>query len=188
MARKAILAGSILLLLGAAASVLLASKEVVREPAVAGAFYPGEQDALTAAVSGFMAKAEHRPESGRLIALIAPHAGYQYSGQVAAASYRYISDRRVDTVILIGASHTASYLGAAVYPDGAWRTPLGIVRINEKVARSLLNDKASVVAGREAFAKEHSLEVQLPFLQRTLKEFTIVPILLGAPTRDSFAH
>ena len=188
MTRKAVLAGIIVLLLGAAASVLLASKEVVREPAVAGAFYPGEQGALSAAVSGFLAKAEHRPESGRLIALIAPHAGYQYSGQVAAASYRHITDRRVDTVILIGASHTASYLGAAVYPDGAWRTPLGSVRINERIARSLLNDKASVVAGRDAFVKEHSLEVQLPFLQRTLKEFTIVPILLGAPTRDSFAH
>ena len=162
--RKALAAAGIVLALGAAGAVLLAAKETVREPAVAGAFYPAGRAELVAAVDGYLAAAGHRQETGRLLALIAPHAGYVYSGQVAAFSYRHINDRPVDTVILIGASHYASYSGAAVSPDSAWRTPLGDVRINGKLARSLLNEKAGVTANREAFGREHSLEVQLPFL------------------------
>jgi len=123
-----------------------------------------------------------------MIALVAPHAGYVYSGQVAAHAYRHITDRPVDTVILIGASHTAAFAGAAVYAGGSWRTPLGTVKINEKVAGSLVNEQAGVAFLRDAFTREHSLEVQLPFLQQTLGNFTIVPVLLGAPTPASFTH
>jgi len=178
----------ILVVLASIASVLFASRDSVKEPAVAGAFYPGEEGALADAVGGYLSNAAVRPESGRLIALIAPHAGYRYSGQVAAYSYRHLSERSVDTIILIGASHFSSYAGASVYAEGAWRTPLGNVKINEKIARSLLSEKAGITFFREAFAREHSLEVQLPFLQRTLKTFTIVPILMGAATQASFAH
>lgn len=189
MLRKILIGAGIIVALGAAGSVLLAAKETVREPAVAGAFYPAGQAELAGVVDGYLAKAGHRPGQGRLIALVAPHAGYQYSGQVAAFSYRHLGDRPVDTVILIGSSHYASFAGAAVSPDGAWRTPLGDVRISGPITRSLVNKDAGVTANREAFAKEHSLEVQLPFLQRTAaKDLTIVPILLGAPTRDSFDH
>ena len=187
MARYGAPALLILLVLAGAAS-LSASREQAREPAVAGAFYPADPGELQKAVSAYLEAAEARPAAGRLIALIAPHAGYVYSGAVAAHAYRHIGERSVDTVILIGASHTASYPGAAVYAGGSWRTPLGTVKINEKVARSLVNDKAGVTFLREAFSREHSLEVQLPFLQRTLKGFTIVPVLLGASTPASFAH
>jgi MEMO1 family protein len=174
--------------LAAAASVLFASRETVKEPAVAGIFYPADRDELARVVDGYLANVAAVPASGRLIALISPHAGYPYSGQVAAYSYRHITERPVDTVILIGPSHFSSFAGASVYAEGSMRTPLGSVKINEKLARSLLNEKEDVTFYRDAFAKEHSLEVQLPFLQRTLKDFTVVPILVGAPTQASLSH
>jgi MEMO1 family protein len=177
-----------LVVLAAAASVLFASRDAVKEPAVAGAFYPADRSELARAVDGYLANVGALPAGGRLIALIAPHAGYLYSGQVAAYSYRQIVERSVDTVILIGASHFSSFAGASVYAEGGMRTPLGIMKINERIARSLLNEKAGVTFYREAFAKEHSLEVQLPFLQRTLKDVTIVPVLMGAPTQASLSH
>ena len=177
---------AVLVLAGAAS--LIASREQVKEPAVAGAFYPADPGDLGRSVSAYLTAAGAQRVEGRLIALLAPHAGYVYSGQVAAYTYRHITDRPVDTVILIGASHTAAYPGAAVYAAGSWRTPLGTVKINEKIAASLVNEKAEVTFFRDAFTREHSLEVQLPFLQQTLKQFTIVPLLLGAPTQASFTH
>jgi AmmeMemoRadiSam system protein B/AmmeMemoRadiSam system protein A len=177
---------AVLVLAGGAS--LIASREQVKEPAVAGSFYPADPQELGRSVSEYLSRAGARRVQGRLIALVAPHAGYVYSGQVAAYAYRHITDRPVDTVILIGASHTAAYPGAAVYAAGSWRTPLGTVKINEKLAASLVNEKAGVTFFRDAFAREHSLEVQLPFLQTTLRDFTIVPVLLGAATQASFAH
>jgi MEMO1 family protein len=178
----------VLAVLVAVASVLFASQEAVKEQAVAGAFYPADRNELARAVDSYLAGAAVLPASGRLIALIAPHAGYLYSGQIAAYSFKQLSGRSIDTIILIGASHYSSYAGASVYTEGGMRTPLGVVKINERIARSLLNEKAGVTFSREPFVKEHSLEVQLPFLQRTLKDVTIVPILMGTPTQASLSH
>ena len=107
---------------------------------------------------------------------------------MAAYAYKQLAGREIDTVILIGPAHQAALTGASVYSEGSLRTPLGLVKVNEKLARSLLNEKARVTFDRSAYAKEHSLEVQLPFLQKTVKNFTIVPILIGMPTREMFAH
>jgi hypothetical protein len=187
MARYVLSALLAVLILAGAAS-LLASKEQSREPAVAGAFYAADPESLKRSVVEYLAAAGARPVEGKLIALVAPHAGYMYSGPVAAHAYRHITDRPVDTVILIGASHTAAYPGAAVYAAGSWRTPLGTVKINEAAAASLLNEKAGVTFSRDAFVREHSLEVQVPFLQQSLRTVTIVPVLLGAVTPASFTH
>jgi len=159
----------------------------VKEPAVAGSFYPSDEKTLREMVNGFLANAENKQVDGKLIALISPHAGYQFSGQVAAYAYKHLAGGKIDTVILIGPSHHAAFKGISVYTKGAMRTPLGDVKIDEKIARSLINEKATVSFYPEAFEKEHSLEVQLPFLQQTLKDFTIVPILIGSPTRESFS-
>jgi len=165
-----------------------ACAERVKEPAVAGSFYPADAKALKETVNNLLGRAEYRAGNGRLIALIAPHAGYIYSGQIAAHTYRHLKERDIDTVILIGASHHKAYQGVSVYAEGSMKTPLGLVKINEKMARSLLDEKARVTFFSEAFAKEHSLEVQLPFLQETLKDFRIVPILMGSPTQESFTY
>lgn len=178
----------IIILLLLVATLALTAGGAVKEPAVAGSFYPADKQALTHMVDDFMTKARTAPAEGRLIALIAPHAGYEYSGQVAAFAYQHLKERPVDTVILIGPSHHVSFTGAAVYTTGGMRTPLGMIKINETIAASLINEKAQVAFYPAAFEKEHSLEVQLPFLQAALKNFTIVPILIGRPTRETFDH
>lgn len=169
-------------------TVFLGCKENVKEPAVAGSFYPSDEKTLREIVDSFLARAEDQQVNGKLIALISPHAGYQFSGQVAAYAYKHIMGREINTVILICPSHYKAFNGASVYAKGGMRTPIGKIRINEKIARSLINEKANVSLYPEAFEKEHSLEVQLPFLQRTLKDFTIVPIIIGSPTKESFEH
>jgi len=168
--------------------LMLACKAAGKEPSVAGSFYPAEKEALKASVEGFLSKAEKVQTTGRLLAIISPHAGYVYSGQVAAFGYKQIQGSSIKRVILIGPSHHAAFKGASVYTKGSFRTPLGDVKINEKLAADLLDEKADVAFYPEAYKKEHSLEVQLPFLQTVLKDFTIVPILVGSPTAKTFRH
>jgi AmmeMemoRadiSam system protein B/AmmeMemoRadiSam system protein A len=127
-------------------------------------------------------------QEGRLLALVVPHAGYQYSGQVAAYSYAQLRGRTIDTVILIGSAHHAAFPGASVYAEGKMRTPLGDVPVNREIANSLLDEQALVTFHPAAFEKEHSLEVQLPFLQTVLKDFSVVPVLIGTPTRETFSR
>ncbi|MBI4689191.1 MAG: AmmeMemoRadiSam system protein B [Nitrospirae bacterium] len=167
-------------------TVFIGCKGNIKEPAVAGVFYPADEKTLKETVTGFLETAENKPVDGKLIAMISPHAGYQFSGQVAAYTYKHLTKKKINTVILIGPSHYASFKGASVYLGGGMRTPLGTVKIDEKIAQSLVNEKAGVSFYPAAFEKEHSLEVQLPFLQQALKGSKIVPILIGTPTRETF--
>jgi AmmeMemoRadiSam system protein B/AmmeMemoRadiSam system protein A len=162
--------------------------ENVKEPAVAGTFYPADKDSLKKSVEGFLSKAEKNPDHGKLIVIISPHAGYIYSGQVAAYGYKQIQGSDIRKVILIGPSHHRAFKGASVYTRGSFRTPLGDVKINERLAGSLLNESADVRFSPEAYEGEHSLEVQLPFLQTVLKNFTVVPVLIGSPSGQTLKH
>jgi len=162
--------------------------ENIKEPSVAGTFYPADRKELQETVDTYLSKAKKFPREGTIIALISPHAGYRYSGQVAAYGYKQIQDRDIRKIILIGQSHHEGFKGASVYTTGVFKTPLGNVQIDEKSAKKLLNGNADVKFYPEAFAKEHSLEVQLPFLQSVLKNFTIIPVLIGSPTRQTFEH
>lgn len=185
MSSRVLLSAACWLLLSA---VLSGCRGHVKEPAVAGAFYPSDEKSLRETVNGFLSTAENRSVDGKLIALISPHAGYQFSGQVAAYAYKHLAGREINTVILIGPSHHAAFNGASIYAEGSMRTPLGNIKINEKIAKSLINEKAGVLSNPDVFEKEHSIEVQLPFLQQTLKNFKIVPILIGSPTNESFKY
>ncbi len=167
---------------------MFACKVAGKEPSVAGSFYPAEKEALKASVDGFLSKAEKVQTTGKLLAIVSPHAGYVYSGQVAAYGFKQIQGSDIRKVILIGPSHHVAFKGASVYTIGSFSTPLGEVKINEKLAADLLDEKSDVTFAAEAYEKEHSLEVQLPFLQTVLKNFTIVPILIGSPTTKSFHH
>ncbi len=160
--------------------------DLVKEPAVAGSFYPADKETLMKTVDGFLAGAENKPVDGRLVALIAPHAGYPYSGSIAGYTYKQLKNRDIETVILIGPSHHAAFNGVSVYEKGKIKTPLGMIKIDHKITRALINKEADVTFYPEAFEKEHSLEVQLPFIQRVFKQVKIVPVLIGAPTRKSF--
>lgn len=168
--------------------ILFSCKVSGKEPSVAGTFYPADKENLQKIVQEFLSKVSKVKTSERLIALISPHAGYIYSGQVAANGFKQLEGRSINKVILIGPSHHMGFKGASVYTKGFFRTPIGDVLINEKLAEEIVNEQADVKFLKEAFEKEHSLEVQLPFLQTVLKDFTIVPILVGSPSKKTFNH
>jgi AmmeMemoRadiSam system protein B/AmmeMemoRadiSam system protein A len=155
----------------------------VRPPAVAGQFYPADKDELAAMVRRFLAAAKPKNLPKPVIALIVPHAGYPFSGQVAAYGFKALEGRKVQTVVLIGNSHAARFDGAAVADAAAFATPLGEVRVDEELVGALLKSGSPFESIPRVHAVEHSLEVELPFLQEVLGDFRIVPILLGEETQ-----
>ena len=109
-------------------------KSLTREPAVAGTFYPAGKDELSRDVDSFLEEVEKQPMEGTIIGIIVPHAGYPYSGLVAAHSFKQIESAKFRTVVLIGPSHRSYFDGVAVYPKGQWKTPLGSIAIDEELA------------------------------------------------------
>jgi AmmeMemoRadiSam system protein B len=152
--------------------------ETVRSPAVAGSFYPDSPKVLSAQVEKFIDDAALKETDDELIGLIAPHAGYVYSGHVAGYAYKQLVGQSFDTVVLLGLSHRYPISGAAIYARGAFRTPLGDVPIDEDLASEIMRLNSDILDLPPAHANEHSLEVQLPFLQYLLSDFRIVTILL----------
>jgi AmmeMemoRadiSam system protein B len=149
---------------------------LVRRPAVAGSFYDGDPERLKHEVR------EHLGEAGPAqpaFGAIAPHAGYIYSGPVAGAVYARIEVPA--TAIVLCPNHTGRGAPAAVEPSDAWRTPLGDVRVDKGLASRLMELAPSLTEDSSAHAREHSLEVQLPFLQLRRPDVAIVPVCLGAP-------
>jgi len=155
------------------------SPDEIRPPAVAGQFYTDDGRALGAEIDAYLSRIEPHPLPGELLALIAPHAGYVYSGQVAAHAYRLIQDRPVENVVVVAPSHRAAFAGASVYHRGGYRTPIGVVPVNAALAGKIMAESDWLNFYPQAHTLEHSLEVQLPFLQRTLKSFQLVPIVMG---------
>jgi AmmeMemoRadiSam system protein B len=161
---------------------------VLRDPAVAGHFYPSSADALQREISECFATVARRAASRMSAppkALIVPHAGYVYSGPVAATAYAALRPLRscIRRVVLIGPSHRFGFRGLAVPSADAFLTPLGAVDIARDAVQALLA-LPQVTELDRAHGPEHSLEVQLPFLQTVLEEFDIVPLLVGDATAD----
>jgi AmmeMemoRadiSam system protein B len=152
----------------------------VRPPAVAGRFYPRDPVELRRMVEDLLREA--RAATGRAPkAIIAPHAGYVFSGPIAASAYARLAPGRavIKRVVLLGPSHYASFEGLAATGAAAFATPLGEVPVDTAAIRDLCSGGLGVRVLDEAHAAEHALEVQLPFLQVVLAEFTIVPLLVG---------
>jgi len=150
----------------------------VREPVAAGSFYPASPDQLRGMVEGFLKRAKVKRIEGDPVALIVPHAGYIFSGGVAAYAFKAIKGLRFDDVVIIGPSHHVSFPGASVYDGKAYKTPLGEVPIDRKAVKKLLEIDNGIRFYPPAHIREHSIEVELPFLQMTLKGFKIVPIVM----------
>ena len=146
----------------------------IRRPAVAGQFYTDDPVALRAELTHLVHRAGV-PE--RVIGVIAPHAGYMYSGGVAGEVYGAVEVPR--DVVILGPNHHGIGASAALYPTGSWLTPLGTVPINEELAGIVARHAPIVAADAGAHTFEHSLEVQLPFLQQVRPDVTIVPLCLG---------
>lgn len=164
----------------------------VRYPAVAGAFYPDSPDKLAEEVETYLKKAQVEPLKGRLIGIIVPHAGYVYSGWVAAYGYKLLEGMSFDTVIMVGLCHRGlKYV--SIYERGVFHTPLGSVEIDRDLALEIMKqDPSRFEFDPDSHFEEHSLEVQLPFLQKILPPFKIVPILidesyLAKPLADAIA-
>jgi AmmeMemoRadiSam system protein B/AmmeMemoRadiSam system protein A len=162
----------------------------VRPAAVAGLFYPDEPRALAEAVAGYLEDApEAPPAPGFPKAIIVPHAGYVYSGPVAASAYDLLHPARgvVRRVVLLGPCHRVAVRGLALPAARAFDTPLGRVPVDEQAARGI-RDLPQVVISAATHAQEHALEVQLPFLQRVLGEFSLVPLVVGSATPEQVAE
>lgn len=159
-----------------------------RPPAVAGTFYPGDAKVLAATVDRFLAGAKPEP-SLHPKALIAPHAGYVYSGAMAAEAYATLAPcaDQIHRVILLGPTHRVAVDGIALPEAETFATPLGSIRLDAQAIASIA-DLPQVVFSDHVHAFEHSLEVHLPFLQRVLGNFTLVPLAVGHTTPEAVAE
>jgi len=160
---------------------------VVRRAAVAGSWYPGTASAIAAEVDSYLEPVRPAPPTGRLVALVSPHAGLRYSGRVAAHGYgllRVLAGEPGLTAVLVGPSHRAAFEGVAAHARGAWETPLGRTPIDEELSQALLDAGPVVFEGPDVHRDEHSLEMQMPFLQRLVPGLRIVPLLMGSQSRE----
>jgi hypothetical protein len=160
------------------------STHAVRQSAVAGTFYPGSKDQLEAEIGMLMRSAAPQQETGTLVGLIVPHAGYVYSGITAAKAYALLRGRAIDTCILVGPSHQEYFQGVSVYPGSAYATPLGETEIDIELREDVLARSSVVQASLRGHGGEHSLEVQLPFLQSVLPKTKILPFVMGEQHAD----
>jgi AmmeMemoRadiSam system protein B/AmmeMemoRadiSam system protein A len=164
---------------GSARSFTSAHAEpTVRAPAVMGSFYPAQTSVLRSDVERYLEKADGPTASGDLVALIVPHAGYPYSAPVAAYAYRLLAGRHFDTVAVIGPGHRVPVQGAALSGLDEWFTPLGLVKTDHSAADAVMKAYPAARVFDAAHDPEHSIEVQLPFLQLTLGDFKLLPILM----------
>jgi AmmeMemoRadiSam system protein B len=152
-----------------------------RRAAVAGTWYPASAGALTLEVDAYLRAAADGP-AGRLQAILAPHAGLMFSGPVGAYAYKAAASGEFDVAVLVGPSHFVGFDGAALWPDGAFESPLGPAVVDEAGALALTASPV-VRAMTSAHMREHSLEMQLPFLRRVLPAVPIVPVLIGHQRR-----
>jgi AmmeMemoRadiSam system protein B/AmmeMemoRadiSam system protein A len=161
----------------------LGRPQEIRKPVVAGAFYDGNKDALSARIDAYLKNVKGLPAITQDVqALICPHAGYVYSGPTAAYAYRFIQGKPYDTVVIIGPSHQYGFDGCSIYPRGGFETPLGVVAVDDELASQIAKSSGFAYIP-EAHAEEHSVEVQVPFIQTTLPDAKIVPIVMGYPSR-----
>ena len=175
---------------GSGTGAARSGRERVRRPAVAGSFYPSDPEELRAEIGrAFDAARRTAPASRPPKALVVPHAGYRYSGPVAASAYRTLESPArgaIRRVVVLGPSHFVPLEGLAVSEADAFETPLGLVPVDDE-ARGAALGGPRCVADDEPHATEHSLEVQLPFLQTVLDEFTLVPLTVGRAEPEEVA-
>lgn len=162
----------------------------IRFPAVAGEFYPEQKKELKNLITQLLKKAKAEKIEGNIFGLILPHAGYHFSGLVSAHAFKTILGKNFESVILIGDSHYERFDGVSIWEEGEWETPLGKIQVDEKLAKKILSQSERFFVQDSAHLFEHSLEVQLPFLQTVLKKFKIVPIIFGSENKDwkNLAH
>ena len=149
---------------------------------MAGSWYPARPDELTREVDRYLGRVPE-PAAGNVTALVAPHAGLIYSGPVAAHAYAAVRGASYDAAVLVGPSHFVGFEGVAIYDRGAFDTPLGPVPVDTRLAARIRAASALIDVKPHAHVREHSLEMQLPFLRRVLPDVPIVPLVIGFQER-----
>jgi len=143
-----------------------------------GTFYPADPTELSGFIDQQMAKTDVPAVGGEIIAMQAPHAGYDYSGSVAAYAYKALAAKKFDTVVILGSTHNYPFSGISIYPGSYFQTPLGRLEVDPQIAAAL-SDLPFVVADARYFQNEHSLEVEMPFIQKTLPHAKVAAIVFG---------
>ncbi|PIS14479.1 hypothetical protein COT64_02455 [Candidatus Shapirobacteria bacterium CG09_land_8_20_14_0_10_39_12] len=157
--------------------------KIIRNPYFAGSFYPQNPNELNQKIDGFLNLSLLLKKEEDLKILFVPHAGIDYSGRTAAEGFKQIAGKNYSKVIILGASHTKAFSNAAVFSSGIWKTPLGETTVNDQLVKKLI-DGRNIIADNGPHQNEHSLEVELIFLQKVLKNFTIVPILVSQTSEE----
>lgn len=166
------------------------NKSEIRKPAVAGMFYPGDASELAKTIAGLFAEVEKQPLEGSPLALIAPHAGYPYSGKVAASAFKLLEGEDIETVVVVSPFHAVFFRGSSVYGGAGYETPLGVVEIDRELSEKIAGIHPDVYFSNMGHSTgstrgEHSLEVMLPFLQIVLGKFKLVAIVMGEQEPES---
>lgn len=156
----------------------------VRQAVWAGQFYDADKAALAARIDGYLASAQPASVPGKIRALIVPHAGYIYSGKTAAFAYKLVQGSGIETVVILGPSHRVGFEGCSIYTGGAFATPLGLAQIDAPAAQAIAKSSGFGFVP-EAHAQEHSVEIQVPFIQEVLPQAKIVPIVMGFPSEQN---
>ena len=157
----------------------------VRRAAVAGSWYPDDPERLAAEVDEYVDAAHVAADVAAPRAIVAPHAGLRYSGPVAAYAYKAASTAGCQAIVLVGPSHFIPFRGVSVWPSGEWETPFGGVAVEEELAGAIAAESRDVGARADAHGREHSLEMQMPFIAHLLPGIPIVPLVMGYQTRDA---
>ncbi len=153
------------------------SQKSIRKSAVAGSWYSSNPDELRDEISQYLENAKLASIDGEIFALISPHAGYAYSGFTAANSYKQIMGNKYDAVIVIAPSHREMFYGVSVFDGDGYETPLGVVPVEKTIAKAIVNNNDKIRFSTDGHHDEHSLEIQLPFLQMAVPDLKIVPIV-----------
>lgn len=153
--------------------------EKLRKSAIAGTWYPEFPTELRGQIENFLGRASSVDIPGRLTALIVPHAGYVFSGQVAANAYKLLERQKFETIVVIGPSHYARFQGVSVYDRGGFETPLGVAPLDEALISALEKRDSRIRFVEDAHSREHSVEIQIPFLQVAAPGFKLVPLVMG---------
>lgn len=156
------------------------SAPMVKTPNVSGQFYTANPQELSAQIDQFLSAAQV-PQDKKIKLMIVPHAGYPFSGWVAGYGYKAIARNHYSTVILIGPSHFFDFEGASIWAQGSFQTPLGLLPVDEGLAGKILEKNKMFRFDAGVYEKEHSLEVEMPFVQKVMPQVKIVPILMGRP-------
>jgi hypothetical protein len=151
----------------------------IRPAQVAGHFYSANPDKLRKDIKLLLDVTKPKEKIEKVFGIVAPHAGYVYSGKTAAYAYNILIGKEYKKVVIISPSHSEYFPGISIFEGDAYETPLGILKVDNEIREKLLTDNDLIFKGYEGHRREHALEVQLPFLQSVLKDFKIVPVVMG---------